>query len=107
MTAEALLLVDALLALLSAYFGVQAVLMFKKTSIGKIVDGINTKEEHKLRLLYATVFLGATLIAQSIIQGMIYLADTHISYSELAMTAVYLSFLFITYTWYGFLKDIG
>ncbi|MFQ5800518.1 MAG: hypothetical protein ACE5HH_02205 [Candidatus Hydrothermarchaeales archaeon] len=81
--------------------------MFKKTSIGEVVNELNTKEKHKLRLLYATVFLGATLITQSIIQGMIYLAGTPISYSELAMSAVYLSFLFITYAWYRFLKDIG
>jgi hypothetical protein len=117
MTVKLLLLFDGLLVLFSAYFGTRAILMFRKTDIGRVVDKLNTDEKHKLMLLYSSVFLGVTLITLSIVQGMIYLMDTRISCSELVITtvyscselvmsAVYLSFLAITYSWNSFLKDL-
>jgi hypothetical protein len=97
--------INGLLVLLAVYFGVRAVLMFKRTNIGEVVADLNAKEKHKLRLLYSTVFLGATIMSVSIIQAA-NLSVIQIPYSDLAMSAVNLAFLFSAYTWYSFLKDL-
>jgi hypothetical protein len=97
--------INGLLALLAVYFGVRAILMFKKTNIGEVVADLNAKEKHKLRLLYSTVFLGSTIVSLSIIQA-VNLSVIQILYSDLALLAVNLAFLFSAYSWYSFLKDL-
>ncbi|GBE18781.1 MAG TPA: hypothetical protein ENH13_06230 [Euryarchaeota archaeon] len=113
MAVELTLLINGLLIFLSIYFGVQALLMFKKMGLGDIFKRLAEQEKHKLRLLYASVFLGSTLIAFSIFQGARYLVGIaasctgliSISCSDLLFFAVNLSLLAITYAWYGFLRD--
>ena len=100
------LILDVLLVILSLYFGINAALMFNTLPMGEVIQGITTQKKHKTRLLYSTVFMGSTLTVLSIVQGIRYLNGIIISYSELAILAVNLSFLAITYTWYSFLMDI-
>lgn len=99
-------LINLLLVILSIIFGSQAVLMFNEKGMGEVLEGLHKMENHKKRLLYASVFLGSTLIALSIVQGARYVSEIQISYIDLAILFVNLSFLGITYSWYAFLKDL-
>jgi hypothetical protein len=97
--------INGLLVLFAVYFGLRAVIMFKRTNIGEVVADLNAKEKHKLRLLYSTVFLGSTIVSLSFIQA-VNLSVIQIHSSELALSAVNLAFLFSAYTWYSFLKEL-
>ncbi|MHA2220421.1 MAG: hypothetical protein ACXACY_31515 [Candidatus Hodarchaeales archaeon] len=97
--------INGLLVLFAVYFGLRAVIMFKRTNIGEVVADLNAKEKHKLRLLYSTVFLGSTIVSLSFIQA-VNLSVIQIHSFELALSAVNLAFLFSAYTWYSFLKEL-
>ncbi len=81
--------------------------MFNKMSFGNVLNRLGEMEKHKIRLLYASLFLGSTLVALSIVQGLKYLGNISVPNMDVAFIAVILSFLAITYTWYGFLKDVN
>ncbi len=103
---ELTLVINGLFALLSIYFGTQALFMFNKMSFGNVLNRLDELEKHKIRLLYASLFLGSTLVSLSIVQGFKYLENISVPYMDVVFFAVTLSLLSITYVWYAFLKDI-
>ena len=101
-----LVVVDILLVVISAFFGLQAVNIWKKCPSGDIFKLMSDKPDHRMMLFYSTLFLGVMMATLSVIHGLAYVMAIDVgAINEIITSGLFLSIAVLTYSWYVFLKD--
>ncbi len=99
--------VDILLVLISAYFGLKAVKMWKKCSVEDIFKMMSEDIKHKMRLFYSSLFLGVMMATLSVVHALQYVMERpDIGAVDAILTSLlFLSIVILTHSWHVFLKD--
>ncbi|MEE8185623.1 MAG: hypothetical protein V3T96_04400 [Thermodesulfobacteriota bacterium] len=101
-----LVTVDIFLVIIAAYFGLQAVKIWKKCSAKDIFKLMGDRPKQRERLFYSALFLGIMMASLSVVHGLEYVANINLDAVDGPITTVlFLSIVILTYSWYGFLKD--
>ncbi len=97
---------DILLVLISTFFGLKAVKMWKKCSVEDIFRLMSDDIKHKMRLFYSALFLGVMMATLSVVHGLQFVMELNLGAVDAIITSIlFLSIAILTHSWYVFLKD--
>ncbi len=97
---------DILLVLISTYFGLKAVKMWKKCSVEDIFTLMSDDIKHKMMLFYSSLFLGVMMATLSVVHGLQFVMELELGAVDAILTSLlFLSITILTHSWYVFLKD--
>ncbi len=103
-----LVLVDIFLVIVAAYFGLQAVRVWKKCKCEDIFKIMGERPRHRMRLFYSSLFLGVIMATLSVVHGIGYVATLDTSAVDGPLTTIlFLSIVLLTHSWYIYLKDVA
>ncbi len=99
--------VDILFVIISTYFGLKAVKMWKKCSVEDIFRLMSDDIKHKMRLFYSALFLGVMMATLSVVHAMQYVMglDDLGTVDATLTSLLFLSLVILTHSWHVFLKD--
>lgn len=105
--ANLLRIVDIVFLILSVFFGVQAIIMWRRTHMADVLKLIGDKPQYKMRLLYSIVFVGSVMGALSIAQVLKYVMNIDKTMANGPLiTLLYISLTVLIYIWYSLLKEV-
>ncbi|MFQ6137260.1 MAG: hypothetical protein ACE5PM_08780 [Candidatus Hydrothermarchaeales archaeon] len=96
---------DIVLVIISAYFGLQAENWFRKCETADLLKTISNNPKHRMRLFYSALFLGVMMATLSVVHGLKYINGIDMTPVEGPITfLLFVSIAVLTYAWYAFFK---